>query len=156
MPQLHHRGCADAPLRGPCGCSPPSPGRAHIESLIRDAAAREVQSDLSRRVSSWRQRIGPMLQFEESRASFDIQDYGERLLDRLSTLKVGWGRRQGGRRLWRCACRCVCVGALAPVLDALRLPVLLEAPRRSLMYWCRCLPLSARRGMMILACLHWR
>lgn len=63
--------------------------RAHIESLIRDAAAREVQSDLSRRVSSWRQRIGPMLQFEESRASFDIQDYGERLLGKLSDLKIG-------------------------------------------------------------------
>ncbi|PNH05578.1 Condensin-2 complex subunit H2 [Tetrabaena socialis] len=57
--------------------------RAHMESLLCAAAAREVQSDLARRVSSWRQRIDPA---EEARPAFDIQDYGERLLGRLQAV----------------------------------------------------------------------
>ncbi|KAG2437466.1 hypothetical protein HXX76_006116 [Chlamydomonas incerta] len=62
--------------------------RAHMEALMAAAAARVVQSDLARRVSSWRQRIDPVLQAEEARPAFDIQDYGERLLGRLSHLKI--------------------------------------------------------------------
>ncbi|KAG2490519.1 hypothetical protein HYH03_011140 [Edaphochlamys debaryana] len=62
--------------------------RAHMESMMRAAAAREVQSDLARRVGSWRQRIDPVLQAEESRPQFDIQDYGERIIGRLEGIKV--------------------------------------------------------------------
>ncbi|GFR40266.1 hypothetical protein Agub_g435 [Astrephomene gubernaculifera] len=70
--------------------------RAHMESMLMAAAAREVQSDLARRVSSWRQRIDPVLQAEESRPAFDIQDYGERILGRLAELKISDKEQQQG------------------------------------------------------------
>ncbi len=41
--------------------------RAHIEALIAAAAAQEVQTELSQRVSTWRQRIDPVLRDEENR-----------------------------------------------------------------------------------------
>jgi hypothetical protein len=41
--------------------------RAHIEALIAAASAQEVQSELSQRVATWRQRIDPVLRDEESR-----------------------------------------------------------------------------------------
>ncbi|GIL65395.1 hypothetical protein Vafri_19150 [Volvox africanus] len=62
--------------------------RAHMESMILAASAREVQSDLARRVNNWRQRIDPVLKAEESRPAFDIQDYGELIIKRLSNIKL--------------------------------------------------------------------
>ncbi|GLC65675.1 hypothetical protein PLESTF_000327800 [Pleodorina starrii] len=69
--------------------------RAHMESMLMAAAAREVQSDLARRVSGWRQRIDPVLKAEESRPQFDIQEYGELILSRLSGLQITDGSQQG-------------------------------------------------------------
>ena len=40
------------------------------------------------RVSTWRQRIDPILNDEEDRCAFDIHHYGERILGELSTLSV--------------------------------------------------------------------
>ncbi|KXZ49628.1 hypothetical protein GPECTOR_20g485 [Gonium pectorale] len=72
--------------------------RAHMESMLQAAAAREVQSDLARRVSGWRNRIDPVLKAEESRSAFDIQDYGERILGRLSGLKITDAGEDGAER----------------------------------------------------------
>jgi len=57
--------------------------RAHIEKLIAAAAAQQVESDLQVRVSTWRQRIDPVLSAEEDRSAFDIHDYGGAILERL-------------------------------------------------------------------------
>ncbi|GLI63606.1 hypothetical protein VaNZ11_006616, partial [Volvox africanus] len=80
--------------------------RAHMESMIMAASAREVQSDLARRVNNWRQRIDPVLKAEESRPAFDIQDYGELIIKRLSSLKLADDRSQEGtdqeQRLPKC------------------------------------------------------
>ncbi|KIZ05577.1 hypothetical protein MNEG_2384 [Monoraphidium neglectum] len=57
--------------------------RAHIEKLIAAAAAQQVQSDLQVRVSTWRQRIDPVLSAEEDRSAFDIHTYGGTILKRL-------------------------------------------------------------------------
>lgn len=59
--------------------------RAHMESLVAAAAAQETQTELAVRVSNWRSRIDPVLTQEESRASFDIQMYGERILSHLTS-----------------------------------------------------------------------
>lgn len=40
------------------------------------------------RVSSWRQRIDPILRQEEDRSAFDIHEYGSALLQRLETLTL--------------------------------------------------------------------
>jgi hypothetical protein len=40
------------------------------------------------RVSTWRQRIDPVLKEEEDRSAFDIHDYGGRILQRLETLTL--------------------------------------------------------------------
>jgi hypothetical protein len=39
-------------------------------------------------VSSWRQRIDPILRQEEDRSAFDIHEYGSALLQRLETLTL--------------------------------------------------------------------
>ncbi|GBF92762.1 condensin-2 complex subunit H2 [Raphidocelis subcapitata] len=59
--------------------------RAHIDKLIAAAAAQQVQSDLQVRVSTWRQRIDPVLNAEEDRSAFDIHDYGGAILGRLGS-----------------------------------------------------------------------
>jgi hypothetical protein len=57
-----------------------------------------VQSDLQVRVSTWRQRIDPVLSAEEDRSAFDIHDYGGTLLQRLEADDSGGGSasRSGG------------------------------------------------------------
>ncbi len=45
--------------------------RAHMESMLMAAAARHVQTDLARRVGSWRQRIDPLLKVRQSFGSGD-------------------------------------------------------------------------------------
>jgi len=65
---------------------PLSTHRSHIESLIHAAAAAQTQSELAQRVSTWRQRIDPILKAEEDRSAFDIHTYGTRILERLVTV----------------------------------------------------------------------
>lgn len=62
--------------------------RQHIESMIAAAAAQEVQTELAQRVSTWRTKIDPVLKAEETRHCFDIQEYGERIIDKLADLQV--------------------------------------------------------------------
>lgn len=74
--------------RKPCLLPPVVTRRSHIEALISAAAAQEVQTELSRRVAGWRQRIDPVLAQEDARGTFDIHTYGEGILNRLSDLKL--------------------------------------------------------------------
>lgn len=76
------------PLRGSEELSYEELCRSHIESLIATAAAQQTQTDLALRVSTWRHRIDPVLQMEEERHVFDIHEYGEKILERLTHLNI--------------------------------------------------------------------
>lgn len=65
--------------RSRASCPPPR----YIDLRIKAAAAREVQTELAQRVSTWRQRIDPVLKAEEGKRTFDLQQYGERILGTL-------------------------------------------------------------------------
>ncbi|KMS98964.1 hypothetical protein BVRB_3g067040 [Beta vulgaris subsp. vulgaris] len=58
--------------------------RAHLDALLANIAESENQSELAARVSSWKQRTEHDLEEEDSRPPFDIHEYGEVVLERLS------------------------------------------------------------------------
>uniref|UniRef100_A0A803LS76 Condensin-2 complex subunit H2 n=1 Tax=Chenopodium quinoa TaxID=63459 RepID=A0A803LS76_CHEQI len=58
--------------------------RAHLDSLLASIAENETQTELAARVSSWKQRTEHDLEEEDSRQPFDIHEYGEAVLDRIS------------------------------------------------------------------------
>lgn len=58
--------------------------RSHLDALLASIAENEKQTELAARVSTWKQKIEHNLEEQESHPPFDIQDYGERILDRLS------------------------------------------------------------------------
>lgn len=74
-----------------CAC-PPHQHLSHAETsaaLISPASpAVQVVTELAQRVGDWRSRIDPLLKAEESRASFDLQSYGEKILGKLVKRKV--------------------------------------------------------------------
>lgn len=74
-----------------CAC-PPHQHPSHAETsaaLISPAStALQVVTELAQRVGDWRSRIDPLLKAEESRASFDLQSYGEKILGKLVKRKV--------------------------------------------------------------------
>eukprot|EP00963_Diacronema_lutheri_P014067 scaffold2858_cov659-Pavlova_lutheri.AAC.38 len=61
--------------------------KQHIERLIATAAAAEVQTELSRRVYAWKEKIQPVLDEQEAHGEFDIQEYGDDVLERLVDLE---------------------------------------------------------------------
>ncbi|KAF5195677.1 Condensin-2 complex subunit h2 [Thalictrum thalictroides] len=58
--------------------------RSHLDALLASIAETEKQTELAARVSTWKQRIESTLEEQDSRPPFDIQEYGERVLDKLS------------------------------------------------------------------------
>ncbi|EEF45573.1 conserved hypothetical protein [Ricinus communis] len=58
--------------------------RSHLDALLANIAETEKQTELATRVSSWKQKIEHNLEEQDSRPSFDIHAYGERILDKLS------------------------------------------------------------------------
>ncbi|XP_050371830.1 condensin-2 complex subunit H2 isoform X2 [Argentina anserina] len=58
--------------------------RSHLDTLLASIAENEKQTELAARVSSWKQKIEHNLEEQESHPPFDIQDYGERIIDRIS------------------------------------------------------------------------
>lgn len=58
--------------------------RSHLDSLLAATAETEKQSALAARVSSWKQRIEQNLDEQDARPPFDIHEYGQRTLDKLS------------------------------------------------------------------------
>uniref|UniRef100_A0A803LLW2 Condensin-2 complex subunit H2 n=1 Tax=Chenopodium quinoa TaxID=63459 RepID=A0A803LLW2_CHEQI len=63
--------------------------RAHLDSLLASIAENETQTELAARVSSWKQRTEHDLEEEDSRPPFDIHEYGEAVLDRISQSEDG-------------------------------------------------------------------
>ncbi|GAV64158.1 DUF1032 domain-containing protein [Cephalotus follicularis] len=58
--------------------------RSHLDALLASIAENEKQTELATRVSSWKQKIEQNLEEQDSRPQFDIRDYGERILGKLS------------------------------------------------------------------------
>ncbi|XP_071693285.1 condensin-2 complex subunit H2-like [Rutidosis leptorrhynchoides] len=58
--------------------------RSHLDSLLASYAETEKQTALAARVSSWKQRIEQDLDEQDARPAFDIHEYGQRTLDKLS------------------------------------------------------------------------
>ncbi|KAE9594494.1 hypothetical protein Lal_00001364 [Lupinus albus] len=63
--------------------------RSHLNSLLASIAESEKQTEMAARVSTWKQRIEHHLEGQESHPPFDIRDYGERILDKLSVEESG-------------------------------------------------------------------
>ncbi|KAL3505699.1 hypothetical protein ACH5RR_031081 [Cinchona calisaya] len=57
--------------------------RSHLDSLLASLAETEKQTELAARVSTWKQRIEQNLEEQDSRPSFDIHEYGERVMSKL-------------------------------------------------------------------------
>ncbi|KAL5537813.1 hypothetical protein UlMin_044807 [Ulmus minor] len=58
--------------------------RSHLDALLASIAETEKQSELAARVSTWKQKIEHNLEEQDSHPEFDIQKYGDRILDKLS------------------------------------------------------------------------
>ncbi|XP_061369337.1 condensin-2 complex subunit H2 isoform X2 [Gastrolobium bilobum] len=58
--------------------------RSHLNALLASIAETEKQTEMAARVSTWKQRIEHNLEEQEAHPPFDIRDYGERILDKLS------------------------------------------------------------------------
>ncbi|XAR48686.1 hypothetical protein NMG60_11031584 [Bertholletia excelsa] len=64
--------------------------QSHLDALLASIAENEKQTEMAARVSKWKQRIEKNLKEQDSRPPFDIHEYGERILDKLS-LEAGSG-----------------------------------------------------------------
>lgn len=58
--------------------------RSHLDSLLASISETEKQTALAARVSNWKQRIEQNLDEQDARPPFDIHEYGQRTLDKLS------------------------------------------------------------------------
>ncbi|XP_008297079.1 condensin-2 complex subunit H2 [Stegastes partitus] len=61
-----------------------------VEQLVVNSQAYTQETALSRRVKDWEEKIRPHLQLQEERPTFDIHDYGERIVESLGAV----GRRR--------------------------------------------------------------
>ncbi|KAJ4893801.1 Condensin-2 complex subunit H2 [Raphanus sativus] len=58
--------------------------RSHLDALLANIAKSEKQTDLAARVSTWKQKIEQNLEEQELHPPFDIQEYGERIVNKLA------------------------------------------------------------------------
>ncbi|XP_010930202.1 condensin-2 complex subunit H2 isoform X1 [Elaeis guineensis] len=57
--------------------------RSHLDALLASIAETEKQTELATRVSTWKQQIEHTLEEQDAHPPFDIQLYGERIMDKL-------------------------------------------------------------------------
>lgn len=58
--------------------------RSHLDALLTSIAESEKQTELAARVSTWKQKIEHNLEEQDSRPLFDIHEYSEKILIKLS------------------------------------------------------------------------
>ncbi|PKI48571.1 hypothetical protein CRG98_031036 [Punica granatum] len=58
--------------------------RSHLDALLASIAETEKQTELAARVSTWKQKIEQNLEEQDSHPPFDIHEYGERIISKLS------------------------------------------------------------------------
>ena len=59
--------------------------KAHVDECINAAAAAEVQTEMSKRVSDWSERIRPRIEEQEKRCAFDIEELSDEVLERVGS-----------------------------------------------------------------------
>ncbi len=57
--------------------------RSHVEQYLATAQAFVQESALGQKVNEWAKKIAPVLEEQESRPSFDIHHYGDKLMTRF-------------------------------------------------------------------------
>ncbi|XP_054862578.1 condensin-2 complex subunit H2 [Amphiprion ocellaris] len=57
-----------------------------VEQLVANSQAYTQETALSRRVKDWEEKIRPHLQLQEERPTFDIHDYGDRVVESLGAI----------------------------------------------------------------------
>lgn len=63
--------------------------RSHlVDALLASIAENEKQTELAARVSSWKQKIEQNLEEQEAHPPFDIREYGESIIEKLSASLV--------------------------------------------------------------------
>jgi len=67
--------------------------RQHIDNYVAEAQRYAVQTDLSRRLQDWEERIKPLLVTESERAEYDIHAYGESVIEKMPDAKGKQGIR---------------------------------------------------------------
>ncbi|KAG9459460.1 hypothetical protein H6P81_003968 [Aristolochia fimbriata] len=68
--------CSQASLEDLC--------RSHLDALLANIAETEKQTELAARVLTWKQGIEQAMEEQDSHPPFDIHEYGERVLEKLS------------------------------------------------------------------------
>ncbi|CAN8259081.1 unnamed protein product [Cochlearia groenlandica] len=63
--------------------------RSHLDALLANIAKSETQTDLAARVSTWKHKIEQNLDEQELHPPFDIQEYGERIVNKLTVEDSG-------------------------------------------------------------------
>ncbi|KAG7625500.1 Condensin-2 complex subunit H2 [Arabidopsis thaliana] len=63
--------------------------RSHLDALLANIAKSEKQTDLAARVSTWKQKIEQNLEEQELHPPFDIQEYGDRIINKLTVEESG-------------------------------------------------------------------
>lgn len=63
--------------------------KAHIDQCINAAAAIEVQTDMEKRISEWRERIRPHIEEQEQRGAFDVDERGGEVLELVRGSRCG-------------------------------------------------------------------
>ncbi|CAN6892825.1 unnamed protein product [Brassica oleracea] len=63
--------------------------RSHLDALLANIAKSEKQTNLAARVSTWKQKIEQNLEEQELHPPFDIQEYGERIVNKLTVEESG-------------------------------------------------------------------
>ncbi|XP_019102253.1 PREDICTED: condensin-2 complex subunit H2 [Camelina sativa] len=63
--------------------------RSHLDALLANIAKSEKQTDLAARVSTWKHKIEQNLEEQELHPPFDIQEYGERIINKLTVEESG-------------------------------------------------------------------
>ncbi|CAM8995044.1 unnamed protein product [Rhodiola kirilowii] len=58
--------------------------RSHLDALLASIAESEKQTELAARVTSWKQKIEANLEEQESLPPFDIHEYGDRIMDKIT------------------------------------------------------------------------
>ncbi|XP_031485237.1 condensin-2 complex subunit H2 [Nymphaea colorata] len=67
--------------------------RSHLDALLARIAEAEKQTELAAHVSTWKQRIEHSLEEQELHPPFDIHEYGEKFMAKLSSEKDFGGSR---------------------------------------------------------------
>ncbi|CAN0343094.1 unnamed protein product, partial [Ectocarpus sp. 12 AP-2014] len=60
--------------------------RSHIEAFMRGTEKYAHETQLSKRVGAWQEKLEPLMESQEKRQAFDIHVYGQSVLSRVASV----------------------------------------------------------------------